>query len=33
MMLGIYLDTNLDRDGNYDLVSDPDSPDKRISRN
>src|SRR5580704_16946681 len=36
MMLGIYLDTNLTRDGDYDLVPDPDSPndpDKRITRN
>jgi len=33
VMLGIYLDTNLDRNGNYDLVPDPDDPDKRISRN
>ncbi len=34
--LGIYLDTNLTRDGDYDLVPDPDSPndpDKRITRN
>jgi exo-beta-1,3-glucanase (GH17 family) len=31
--LGIYLDTNLTRDGNYDLVADPDDPDKRITRN
>jgi cellulose synthase/poly-beta-1,6-N-acetylglucosamine synthase-like glycosyltransferase/exo-beta-1,3-glucanase (GH17 family) len=27
--LGISLDNNLDRDGNYDLVRDPDDPDKR----
>jgi cellulose synthase/poly-beta-1,6-N-acetylglucosamine synthase-like glycosyltransferase/exo-beta-1,3-glucanase (GH17 family) len=33
MMLGIYLDTNVDRDGNYDLVPDPDDPNRRISRN
>jgi cellulose synthase/poly-beta-1,6-N-acetylglucosamine synthase-like glycosyltransferase/exo-beta-1,3-glucanase (GH17 family) len=33
MMLGIYLDTNLTRDGDYDLVPDPDDPNKRISRN
>ena len=33
VMLGIYLDTNLTRDGDYDLVADPDDPGKRISRN
>ena len=33
VMQGIYLDTNLTRDGSYDLVPDPDDPDKRISRN
>jgi exo-beta-1,3-glucanase (GH17 family)/glycosyltransferase involved in cell wall biosynthesis len=34
--LGAWLDTNLDRDGNHDLVPDPDDPgnlDKRVTRN
>ena len=34
--LGIDLEPNLDRNGNYDLVCDPDEPDrcdKRVSRN
>src|SRR5215467_8223790 len=34
--LGIGLEANLDRNGNYDFVPDPDDPnnaDKRISRN
>ena len=31
--LGIWLDTDLDRNGNYDLVPDPDDPDRRITRN
>src|ERR1700687_1072669 len=32
--LGVWLDTDLDRDGNYDLVPDPDDPrnlDKRMT--
>jgi len=31
--LGVWLDTNLDRDGNYDLVRDSDDPTKLLSRN
>src|SRR5579864_9419312 len=31
--LGIWLDTNMDRDGNYDLVPDPDNPGQKITRN
>src|SRR5579871_5371342 len=31
--LGIWLDTNLTRDGKYDLVPDPDNPERRITRN
>jgi exo-beta-1,3-glucanase (GH17 family) len=34
--LGVWLDTDLDRDGNHDLVADPDdlrNLDKRITRN
>jgi cellulose synthase/poly-beta-1,6-N-acetylglucosamine synthase-like glycosyltransferase/exo-beta-1,3-glucanase (GH17 family) len=31
--LGIGLDNNLTRDGKYDLVPDPDNPDRRITRN
>jgi len=34
--LGVWLDTDLDRDGNHDLVADPDDTrnlDKRITRN
>jgi exo-beta-1,3-glucanase (GH17 family)/GT2 family glycosyltransferase len=31
--LGIGLDNNLTRDGDYDLVPDPDNPDRRITRN
>jgi cellulose synthase/poly-beta-1,6-N-acetylglucosamine synthase-like glycosyltransferase/exo-beta-1,3-glucanase (GH17 family) len=31
--LGIGLDNNLTRDGEYDLVPDPNNPDRRITRN
>jgi cellulose synthase/poly-beta-1,6-N-acetylglucosamine synthase-like glycosyltransferase/exo-beta-1,3-glucanase (GH17 family) len=31
--LGIGLDNNLTRDGKYDLVADPDNPDRKITRN
>jgi cellulose synthase/poly-beta-1,6-N-acetylglucosamine synthase-like glycosyltransferase/exo-beta-1,3-glucanase (GH17 family) len=31
--LGVWLDTNLTRDGKYDLVPDPDNSDRRITRN
>jgi exo-beta-1,3-glucanase (GH17 family)/glycosyltransferase involved in cell wall biosynthesis len=33
VMLGIGLEADLDRKGNYDLVADPDNPDERITRN
>jgi len=31
--LGIGLESNLTRDGKYDLVTDPDNPDRKITRN
>src|SRR5262249_41505721 len=31
--LGIGLESNLTRDGKYDLVPDPDNPERKISRN